>query len=104
MKPLLLSLLLLTVTAVALSQSKTTDRQKAGLVGPVRTVSGLSVDYTGEIKGSGFMKKGEDIVTYDASGFEIERRPISDFGEAMGRMTRSVYTVGRLGASAWFDR
>jgi len=103
MRTLLLPFVLLTLSGFCLGQAKKSDRETAGLLGPVRTVGGTSVDYTGEIKGIGFMKKGEDLVTYDANGFEIERRPISDFGEAMGRMTRTVDSDGRITASAWFD-
>ncbi|MGE3467982.1 MAG: hypothetical protein AB7J13_13755 [Pyrinomonadaceae bacterium] len=90
--------------SVSSAQSKRSDREVAGLVGAVRTVESRSVDYTGDkVVGEGFMKTEGDRVTYDEAGREIERRQVSDFGEAMGTITRSFDKSGLLTEDRWLD-
>ena len=49
------------------------------------------------------MKNGGDLVIYDEAGREIERQPISDFGEAMGKISRNFGKDGLLAESIWTD-
>jgi hypothetical protein len=95
---------LIFVVSFTAAQSKKTDREEAGLIGPVKSVKESSIDYSGDkIVGEGFMKKDGDLVLYDENGREIDRKPISDFGEAMGKMSRTYDMQGFLAESRWVD-
>lgn len=96
--------LLILVSSIALAQGAKTDREDAGLVGPVKTVQSRSVDYSGDkIVGEGFMKREGDLVVYNPGGQEIDRKPVSDFGQAMGTMFRKFDSQGRLAESSSID-
>lgn len=89
------------LSAPAAAQSKT-DRENAGLVGPVKSVRSKSVDYTGkEAVGQGLLKKSGDLVIYDRAGRETEREMVSDYGEAMGKVSQTVDSQGLLTGSLW---
>lgn len=104
-KQLLIILILLVPFSISgLSQTGGTDRESAGLVGPVKSVRIASVDYSGDkIKGEGFMKTDGDLVSYDQTGREVDRKPVSDFGAAMGTMSKKYDKNGLLSESIWVD-
>lgn len=86
------------------AQSNKSDREQAGLKGPVKSVRSSSVDYSGDkIVGEGFMKTPGDFILYDEAGREIDRKPVSDFGEAMGVVSRKFDQLGMLIESSWVD-
>jgi len=94
-----LSLALALFTA-AFSQTRS-DRELAGLKGPVKTVVERSYKYTGSVD---TRKSGDanskfdagDTVTYDPQGNEIERIMVSDYGELMGKQTQTFDKGGSL--------
>jgi hypothetical protein len=86
-----------------LAQQKT-DREAAGLAGLVKTVQSTSADYAGDkIVGTGFLKRGGDLTSYDRAGHEIERKPVSDFGEPMGSLNKRYDALGLLVETVWND-
>jgi hypothetical protein len=99
---LFLSLLL--STSMVAGQHARIDREAAGLRGPVRSVQSRSVDYLGDkIVGDGFMKTDGDQVSYDQEGREVDRKPVSDFGEDMGRITSVFDARGLLKERSWVN-
>ena len=91
------------LSGLSVSQTKT-DREKAGLIGPVKSIQSKSVDYSGDkTVGEGFMKTDGDLVIYDESGRESDRKLVSDFGEAMGKMSRTFDKSGLLTEYRWVD-
>ena len=99
---------IITVTLLGVSfataQDKTSDRAKAGLSGPVKSLRSVSIDYSGEkIVGEGFMKREGDRVSYDAAGRETDRVPVSDYGDSMGKISRIFDQQGLLAESSWVD-
>jgi len=105
---LILATLIFVIAPSALPQTPAGDQQKktdlveAGLVGPVKSVKTRSLEYGEKITGQGMAKDG-DLVVYDQAGRETERRPISDFGEDMGRMSKIFDKQGVLTESSWVD-
>jgi hypothetical protein len=73
------------------------DRETAGLFGPVRSVKTKELDSLGKLKQNG------DLVTYDQAGHEISREMVSDYGEAMGKVSQTFDAQGILTESAWAD-
>ena len=101
---LILGFITLTLLSAAagISQTRKTDLAVAGLIGPVKTIQSHSVDYSGDkIVGEGFMKTEGDLVIYDESGRELDRKAVSDFGEAMGKMSRVFDKAGLLTEYKW---
>jgi len=105
MYKLILAFISLTLlSAAGVSQTKKTDREDAGLIGPVKSIQSKSADYSGDkILGEGFMKPDGDLIMYDESGRELDRKPVSDFGEAMGKMSRIFDKAGFLTEYSWVD-
>jgi hypothetical protein len=103
---LVLTVIVITLAGIlATAQDKKSDRENAGLIGPVNSVRSSSSDYTGEkIVGDGFMIREGDLVIYDVNGRETERNLVSDFGEPMGKVTRSYNTSGLMVESRWTDK
>ena len=100
----LFSIFILVVASTTFGQAIKSDREAAGLLGPVKSVNSVSTDYSGDkIVGKGIMQRGGDLITYDPSGREIDRKPVSDFGEPMGNITRKHDATGRLIESSWID-
>ena len=97
---------MLAVVAFGYGQIKS-DRERANLVGAVKTVRERSYSYMGTKD----YKKDEnradldtgDTVTYDVNGNEIERILVSDFGEAMGKETRTFDAAGLLKESVFVN-
>lgn len=101
---LIILIFLIPFSISGFSQTRGTDRESAGLVGPVKSVRIASVDYSGDkIEGEGFMKTDGDLVSYDQSGREVDRKPVSDFGAAMGKMSKKYDKNGLLSESIWID-
>jgi antitoxin component YwqK of YwqJK toxin-antitoxin module len=104
LKSTALSLALILLTTVVTAQRVKTDRDSAGLIGPVKSVQSKSVDYQGDkIVGEGFMKIDGDKVTYDRDGREVDRKPVSDYGADMGRISKVFDERGLLTESTWVD-
>ena len=81
-----------------------TDREKAGLVGPVRSVTSSSADFTGDkIEGKGYSIKPPETVSYDEVGNVLEEQMVSDFGEQMGKTVKKFDLELRLVENIWFD-
>jgi len=94
----------LVVATVANAQSVKSDREAARLFGPVKSIRSVSTDYAGEkITGPGIMQRGGDFITYDSPGRETDRKPVSDFGEPMGSVSKKHDATGRLIESQWID-
>lgn len=96
----------LTVTLLlcysASAQDKS-DREKASLLGPVRTVHTQNTDY-----GDGTLKeplgtRKQDTVTYDQKGNEIERIIYDDYGFLRGKEVRTYDADGNLTDSVFSD-
>lgn len=66
-------------------------------MGPVRSVKTKELDSLGKLKQSG------EHVTYDQRGYEISREMVSDYGEAMGKMSQTFDAQGILTESTWTD-
>jgi hypothetical protein len=95
---------LIAVVATVSAQKTKSDLEAAKLLGPVMSVRSVSTDYAGEkTTGPGIMQRGGDFITYDSAGRETERKPVSDFGEAMGSILRKHDEAGRLIESQWMD-
>ena len=89
-----------TITA----QTKKNDREKANLIGPVRSVTSTSADFTGDkIEGKGYSIKPPETVSYDEAGNELEGQMVSDFGEQMGKTVKKFDPDRRLLESVWVD-
>jgi hypothetical protein len=88
------SFLLLVLSICIAAQSKS-DRETAGLFGPVRSVQSKTIDLSRTTDG--------DFVTYDREGREMSREPVSDYGEPMGKMVQSFDALGLRAESTWTD-
>ena len=99
-----LSLALILLTSVVAAQQVKTDRESASLRGPVKSVQSKSVDYLGKkIVGAGFREIDGDRVSYDQAGREVDRKPVSDYGQDMGRISKAFDERGLLMESIWVD-
>jgi len=88
----------------AIAQVKKSDRERANLIGPVKSVTSTFTDFTGEnIEGTGYSVKPPKTVFYDVAGNEIEDQMVSDFGEQMGKTLKKFDSNRRLLESAWVD-
>lgn len=86
------------------AQVKRTDREKANLIGPVRSVTSTSADFTGtKIEGKGYSIKPSETVSYDEAGNELEGQMVSDFGEQMGKTVNKFDPERRLLESVWVN-
>jgi hypothetical protein len=86
------------------AQLRKTDREKAGLIGSVRSVTSASADFIGgKIEGKGYSLQPPETVTYDETGNEFEDQMVSDFGEQMGKTVKKFGPESRLVESAWVD-
>ena len=88
--------LLTTLPAITVGQ-RTSDRDEANLVGPVKTVAertGFTPTDTDETG---------DRVKYDPRGNEIERVMVSDFGEVMGKRLQTFDDSGVLDKTLYLD-
>jgi hypothetical protein len=85
-------------------QDSKTDREKAGLIGSVKSITSSSADYSGEkIEGKGYSIKPPETVSYDVAGNEVEDQMVSDFGSQMGKTTNKFDQERRLIESVWTD-
>lgn len=99
---LLVFLTICLLSSLSAAAQPKTDRETAGLVGPVKSVRSKSVDYSGkETAGEGILKKAGDLVIYDQAGRETEREMVSDYGEAMGKVSQTFDAQGLLTGSIW---
>lgn len=90
------------LTTVGVSQTQKTDREYAGLKGLVKSTHSKTADYVGDkIKRESLMKTDGDLIVYDELGREMDRKPTSDFGEAMGKMSRTFDKAGFLAEYKW---
>ena len=105
LKTAIFAVFLLTVSAHGTTaQVRQTDRDKANLFGPVRSVTSTSTEFTGDkIEGKGFSRKPPESVSYDEAGNELEEQMVSDFGEQMGKTLNKFDTDHRLLESRWLD-
>jgi hypothetical protein len=86
------------------AQVRNTGRDKANLIGPVKSVTSTSADFTGDkIEGKGYSLKPPETVFYDEAGNELEDQMISDFGEQMGKSVKKFDSDHRLLESLWID-
>ncbi len=88
------------VSGIAQNQS---DKDKAFLVGPVKTVRSSAVKSSGEKPTGSGSKKEEDTVTYDRAGNEIERTMVSDYGFPIGKETQTYNSQGLLSETIYVD-
>lgn len=87
-------LMLLLFSIAANGQTKT-DRERANLLGPVKTVRESFTRYRNA------KPESRDTVTYDQKGNEIERSMVSDFGEKMGKQEQTFDSLGQLKESVF---
>ena len=104
MRRLIVAALLLTLfnPGPARQQAEQNDREREGLVGPVKTVSAERIDPADD---SGGVKEPErrqplDAVTFDERGREVSRRIYSDYGFLIGTQTSTYDAAGRLAESS----
>ena len=103
-KMTIFAVFLLTLSAYTTAQVKQTDSEKANLIGPVRSVTSTSADFTGDrIEGKGYSIKPPETVSYDQAGNEVEDEMVSDFGEQMGKTVKKFDADHRLLESVWVD-
>jgi hypothetical protein len=106
-KPTLVCVLAIVLFGFSYGQEKS-DRERLRFVGAVKTVRERSYSYLGpddykkEEKRRANFDTG-DTVTFDVRGNEIERLLVSDFGEAMGRETRTFDLDGRVTETVFTD-
>ncbi len=94
-------LLILLLTSLAVIGQPKSDRERANLLGAVKTIKERSYSYMGP---TDYKKDNEkdrkfdtgDTVTYDKQGNEIERIMVSDYGELMGKLTNRFDAQGLL--------
>jgi len=77
------------------------DREKAGLHGPVRSVRSETIDYRNETLKISLGTTERESVTYDEKGNQIER--ITDLMGLVGKEVRSYDTNGNLTQSVLSD-
>jgi hypothetical protein len=82
-------ILALALLFFAAANAQKTDREKAGLLGAVKTVSSKTTSYLdGNLQSIG-QEKQQDAVTYDKVGNEIERVVYDDYGFLVGKEARA---------------
>jgi len=77
------------------------DREKANLLGPLRTVRTQTIDYSDETLKESLGSKERDTVTYDQKGNEIERIIYDDYGFLVGKEARTYDAQGNLTESVF---
>ena len=82
-------LLFAVLTTSALGQVRS-DRESANLVGKVKSIAETYSRYSGR------HAEPRDTVVYDLQGNEVERLMISDFGESIGKTSRTFDGAGLL--------
>jgi antitoxin component YwqK of YwqJK toxin-antitoxin module len=87
--------LALLLSSAAAAQEKSA-REKANLIGPVRSVRTQSTSYTDETLKQSTGTKQKDAVTYDQNGNEIERIIYDDYGYYVGKEVRTYDSKGNL--------
>ena len=92
--------LLLSYSAGAQNKS---DREKASLLGPVRTVRTQNTDYSDGTLQERLGTKERDTVTYDQKGNEIERVIYDDYGFLRGKEVRTYDAQGNLTENVFSD-
>lgn len=97
MRRLILAALLLTLCLPAHARQQT-DREREGLVGPVKTVSSEKIDPADDSHGVKEPERRQplDTVTFDERGREVSRRIYSDYGFLIGTETETYDAAGRL--------
>lgn len=75
------------------ADAQKTDREKAGLLGAVKTISSKLTNYASGGEGQ---TKQLDIVTYDKTGNETERVIYDDYGLLVGKEIRTFDASGNL--------
>ena len=104
-KVAIFAVLLFTLFAYSTTaQIKQSDREKANLIGSVRSVTSSSADFSGEkIEGKGYSLKPPETVLYDDAGNEVEDQMVSDFGEQMGKTVNKFDSDHERLESLWVD-
>jgi hypothetical protein len=98
-----LALMLAFLLCGAADAQTKTDREIAGLLGAVKTVSSRQTSYSGvEAKTEGQTRE-RDGVTYDKLGNEIERVVYDDYGTLIGNEIRKFSAAGNLTESILYD-
>jgi antitoxin component YwqK of YwqJK toxin-antitoxin module len=104
-KAFFFAIMLLTLLAsTATAQVKQSDREKANLIGKVKSVTSSSADFAdGKIEGKGYSLKPPETVLYDEAGNEVEDQMVSDFGEQMGKSIKKFDSDHQLLENVWVD-
>lgn len=80
-----------------LVNAQKTDKEKAGLLGAVKTISSKITTYLdGNLLSTGQTKQ-QDSVTYDKIGNEIERVVYDDYGFLVGKEVRTFSSANLIG-------
>jgi hypothetical protein len=88
--------LALVLSLFHLVDAQKTDREKAGLLGAVKTVSSKQINYIdGNLEAAGITKQ-QDSVTYDKIGNETERIVYDDYGFLVGKEVRTFNASANL--------
>jgi YD repeat-containing protein len=75
---------------------KKSDRETAGLLGAVKSVSSKQTSYSSVTAKEEGQTKQQDTVTYDKAGNEIERIVYDDYGFLIGKETRTFNAINNL--------
>ncbi|MBK8466542.1 MAG: hypothetical protein IPL32_11980 [Chloracidobacterium sp.] len=86
--------MLLLISLAVIGQTKS-DRERANLLGPVKSVSESYTRYKNS------KPKKRDTVTYNSKGNEIERFMVSDYGFEMGKQAQTFDSLGQLTESTY---
>jgi antitoxin component YwqK of YwqJK toxin-antitoxin module len=98
------ALLILSFIYSTTAQVKQSDREKANLIGKVKSVTSSSADFTGDkIEGNGYSLKPPETVLCDEMGNEVEDQMVSDFGEQMGKSIKKFDSEHQLLENVWVD-
>lgn len=95
--------LLVCLVVTSISAQEKTDREKAFLVGPVKTIRSKAVKQMGDKPDGSGSAKDEDTVTYDRAGNEIERIMISDYGFPIGKQNQKYDAQGLLSETVFVN-
>jgi hypothetical protein len=95
--------LALAVFLVASAAAQKTDRENAGLLGAVKSVSSKQTSYSGVNSKEEGQTKQRDTVTYNKIGNEIERVVYDDYGVLVGKEIRTFNAANNLIESVLSD-